>query len=87
MGRKAGIAWCAIGSLLVLAGSVAADETETAAMKAEIEVLKNRLNKLEGKVVSAELSGTSVGGGETGGAVVGLPSGLQGLGISGFADV
>ncbi|MBI3087285.1 MAG: porin [Candidatus Omnitrophica bacterium] len=65
-----------------------ADEPETASLKAEIEVLKDRLASLERQMASAQLTGTT-GIGEKAGlpALLELPSGLQGLAMSGYADV
>lgn len=68
--------------------SVWADEPETAALKAEIETLKNRLARLERQLAAGEFVGTS-GIGEKAGlpGLVELPSGLKGLAMSGYADV
>jgi len=70
--------------LLVGGAPVFADEADTAALKAEIEVLKQRLASLESQVALT-------GGIETGEkAVPGLlqlPSGLAGLQMSGYADI
>ena len=69
-----------------LTGLVRADEPSTAALKADIEVLKRRLNDLEGKLASSELKGTSGIGDKGGLPTLELPSGLQGLGMSGYVD-
>ncbi len=64
----------------------AVDEVDAAADKAEIQVLKARLEKLERKVEQQELQAVSSTGEKPVSAGVGLPSGLQGLGMSGFVD-
>ena len=72
----------------VLPTAVMADEADTAALKAEMEVLKDRLARLERQLATADLQGTS-GIGEKPGVpgLVELPSGLQGLALSGYADI
>ncbi len=67
-----------------------ADEPSAASLKAEIQALKDRLSQLEGKLASAEAQGfmgISGIGEKPGASMVALPSGLQGLGLSGYADV
>lgn len=73
--------------LVLSASSAQADEPSNASLKAEIEALKQRLTSLERQLTTAELGGTSSIGEKEGPALVELPSGLQGLGISGYADV
>lgn len=68
-----------------------ADETNLAGDKAELQVLRARLDKLEKKVeeqeaTSQQLTGVPSIGGKPGAAMVMLPSGLQGLGMSGYVD-
>ncbi len=58
---------------------VHADEPSTAGMKAEIEVLKDRLAKLESQVAKAPSGGSGSSG-------ITLPSGLSGVQMSGFVD-
>ena len=65
--------------LLPTAITAWADEPATAGMKAEIEILKERLAKLESQVAEP-----STGGG--GSAGISLPSGLKGVQMSGFVD-
>ena len=74
----------AIGLFVFLVTPVWADEADNAALKAEIEVLKDRLARLERQVVTG-----TTGIGEKAGlpGLVELPSGLQGLAMSGYADV
>ncbi|MBI4323272.1 MAG: porin [Candidatus Omnitrophica bacterium] len=64
-----------------------ADEPSNASLKSEIEVLKDRLAKLERQLTASELRGTS-GIGEKAGVpgLLELPSGLQGLAMSGYVD-
>jgi len=64
-----------------------ADEASDAALKAEVEVLKKRLNELEARLAETELQGISGIAEKPAGAFMELPSGLQGLGLSGYADV
>lgn len=65
-----------------------ADEADTAALKAEIRELKDRLARLESKVAQAPtLSKEAPGLGEKAGLpTLELPSGLQGLQMSGYVD-
>ena len=76
--------WLGAVSLLSAAELAWADEPGTAALQAEIEVLKSRLTQLERQVATG-----TTGIGEKPGlpGLLELPSGLQGLGISGYADV
>ena len=70
----------------LLAGPQAwADEPSNAGLKAEIEVLKERLARLEGKL-SASGSDISIAD-KSGLPTLELPSGLAGLQMSGYADV
>ncbi len=64
------------------AGVVWADDPSMDGDKAELQVLKARLEKLEDKVNAAEASGNS----NLSGAVLALPSGLQGVAMSGYVD-
>ncbi len=77
----------AIGSLSPATGLVWADEPDTAALRADIEILKSKLAKLENQVSNADFTGTTGIGEKAGLPTITLPSGLQGLGISGYADV
>src|SRR3989338_1578434 len=78
----------AVGGLLAAAMPVWADEADNAGLKAEIEVLKARLAKLEGKLDGgAEFAGTTGIGEKAGLPTLELPSGLKGLAMSGYADV
>ncbi|MBI3083411.1 MAG: porin, partial [Candidatus Omnitrophica bacterium] len=78
------------GSLFTVAPAWA-DEPESAALKAEIDILKERLAALEGRLAQAELKGITGGitgiGEKAGLPTIELPSGLQGLAISGYADM
>src|SRR3989338_8394866 len=73
------IAYC----LLLSAGPVWADESSTAGDKAELQVLKARLEKLEQKIADQE---ATAAGADSGNAIVQLPSGLHGVQMSGFVD-
>ena len=64
------------------AGMALADEPSDGD-KAELQVLKARLEKLERKVTEQE---ASTAGASTGNSVLQLPSGLQGVQMSGFVD-
>jgi hypothetical protein len=66
--------------------AVWADEPSNAALRSEIEMLKDRLAGLERQVAQGEFRGVS-GIGEKPVATMELPSGLQGLGLSGYVDV
>ena len=73
-----------LGLALGVSGTAArADEPSTAGMKAEIEVLKDRLSSLENKLASQE---ASAAGASSGNAIIQLPSGLHGINLSGFVD-
>src|SRR3989338_4031657 len=77
------------GALLVCGvPALWADESSTAGLKADIEVLKERLSSLETKLSEQEASRGAMVPPTAGepGAFVQLPSGLQGVQISGFAD-
>ena len=68
-----------------------ADESDNAALKAEVEVLKSRLNSLEQKMAQqgggASLSPAAPSIAEKpAGGFMELPSGLQGLQMSGYVD-
>ena len=69
--------------LLMKSGLVWADSTETAGIKAEVEVLKDRLASLEQKLAAKE---AVEAGADKGSAIVQLPSGLHGVNLSGFVD-
>src|SRR3989338_8739401 len=72
------------GALLVCGvPSLWADESATAGLKADIEVLKERLAKLETQLGEGAIVPPTSGEGP---AVVTLPSGLQGVQMSGFVD-
>ncbi len=80
----------ALALSVLAAGTPVWADTEDDALKAEIQVLKDRLSRLEGQVAtrqSAGMTGISSIGEKAGPALVELPSGLQGLGISGFVDL
>ncbi|MBI2104999.1 MAG: porin [Candidatus Omnitrophica bacterium] len=77
----------AASGLLLLGGPVWADEADTAALKAEIEVLKNRLASLESQVGQAALAGGIETGEKAVPGLLQLPSGLAGLQMSGYADI
>ena len=83
--------WLAAGMLglgLVAGGLPAqADDADTAALKAEIEVLKNRLASLESQVGQAALRGGIEMGEKPVAGLLELPSGLAGLQMSGYADI
>jgi len=72
---------------LLPTGIVWADEPATESLKAEIQVLKDRLSRLERQVSEAEFTGISGIGEKAGLPTLNLPSGLQGLAMSGYADV
>ena len=73
---------------LVTASSVWADEPSNAELKEEIQNLKTRLSQLEAKLEKGPDSSTvpPTGGESSGPAMLGLPSGLQGVQLSGFVD-
>ena len=73
-----------VGLTLLFGGMpVWADEAGTAGLKAEIEMLKDRLSSLEGKLASQEARSA---GASEGNAIIQLPSGFHGVQMSGFAD-
>ena len=84
--------WNRLVLSVALAGMTAApvwaDEAETAALKEEIQALKERLSQLEAKVASSAKAGDTMPptAGEPGEATLTLPSGLQGVHLSGFVD-
>ena len=65
---------------------VRADEPDSAALKADIKMLKDRLSKLERQLDAATIQGTTGMAEKAGLPTLELPSGLQGLGISGYVD-
>ena len=74
--RLATVGW-AVCAVLAAAAPVWAEDP---GMKAEIELLKSRLAKLEAQQVAA------AAGAEPGNAIIELPSGLHGVKMSGFVD-
>lgn len=70
--------------LLPASGAAWADDPSVAA---EIEVLKSRLARLERQLAESESRGISSIGEKAGLPTLNLPSGLQGLQISGYADI
>ena len=72
-------------SLVVLAGTTTAwaDDPMMAGDKAELQVLKARLEKLEQKLAAQE---ATAAGAAPGNAILQLPSGLHGIQMSGFVD-
>ena len=78
----------AIGAAVVLGSvSVWADEPSMAGDKADLQVLKARLEKLEKKIADQEAAAPASGGSGGGGtAVLQLPSGLKNVQLSGFVD-
>ena len=74
----------AVGLSVALgSGPVWAQDPDAAGTKAEIELLKERLGKLEDKLASQQ---ASAAGADEGSAIVQLPSGLHGVSMSGFVD-
>ena len=72
---------------LAAAGVVsAADDPSLNGDKAELQVLRARLEKLEGKVAAQEAVASSASS-SSGSSSLQLPSGLQGVQMSGFVDV
>ncbi|MBI4354702.1 MAG: outer membrane beta-barrel protein, partial [Candidatus Omnitrophica bacterium] len=86
MKRSIGL-WLAMAGLLCAGAPAWADDGDTAALKADIEVLKNRLAQLESQVGSSTFTGATGIGEKAVPTLVELPSGLQGLALSGYADV
>jgi hypothetical protein len=94
--KRQAVAWTVAFGLLAGGMPAWADDAETQALKAEVESLKSRLAQLEAKI-SEEGKGALIPptGGEgissigekAGPALLELPSGLQGLGMSGYVDV
>jgi len=82
-----GLSLVTASCFLLTAAPARADEPSNAALTAEIQELKARLSKLERQLATAQLGGVSGIGEKAVPALVELPSGLQGLGISGYADV
>ncbi len=80
---RIGVWWGVIGGVLIATASVSADEPSTAGDKAELQVLKARLEKLEQKISDQEAAKQ---GAAPGNAVLQLPSGLQSVQLSGFID-
>ena len=74
----------AVGLILTTSGVVRADETNLASDKADLQVLKARLDKLEKKIVDQEAAAPASS--NPGGAFLQIPSGLQGVQMSGFVD-
>lgn len=70
-------------------GVVWADEASSAALKAEIEDLKDRLASLEQRLQAggSSLQGTTGIGEKPVAGLMELPSGLHGLGLSGYVDI
>ena len=83
--------WLAAGlvGLGLLAGGppARADEADTAALKSEIEMLKDRLSRLEGQLEQTAMKGGIETGDKALPGLLQLPSGLQGLQMSGYADI
>ncbi|MCI0564822.1 MAG: hypothetical protein MN733_40665, partial [Nitrososphaera sp.] len=75
----------AIGLGLTTAGAWA--WASDPALEAEIEVLKDRLGKLERQLAQEQSQGISSIGEKAGLPTLELPSGLQGLQMSGYADI
>ncbi len=71
---------------LLPSAAAVADEPDNAALRAEIQVLKDRLSKLERQVSPATFTGASGIGEKAGLPTLELPSGLSGLGMSGYVD-
>lgn len=79
----AGLLLCSASQVIVFA-----DEPSSAALKEEIEALKSRLSQLESRLSQQTFSSTSPGIGEKRGIpTLELPSGLQGIQMSGYADI
>ncbi len=77
----------AVGMVVSSATYTFADEPETASLKADIEVLKQRLNQLERQLSQVPSgSGSTSMGDKAGLPTLTLPSGLQGVTISGYVD-
>ena len=75
--------------LVVSAGVASAEDPSMAGDKAELQLLRARLEKLEKRVEEADakqLTGVSDIGQKPGAAIMMLPSGIQGLGMSGYVD-
>ncbi len=63
-----------------------ADDPTTASDKADLEVLKARLEKLEKKIADQETAASKAPAGSPDAAIISLPSGLKGVQMSGFVD-
>ena len=73
-----------VGFILLAGGvRVRAEDASMAGDKAELQVLRSRLEKLEQKVEAQE---ASAAGAASGNAILQLPSGLHGVQMSGFVD-
>ena len=82
------LAGAMLGMTFGPAAAAMADEPDNAALKAEIEVLKNRLASLENKLdrqSAMSTAPTAIGEKPAGGGIE-LPSGLAGLQMSGYVD-
>jgi hypothetical protein len=79
-GLKASV--LALGSAVAL-GITPAGAQEDPGLKAEVELLRERLNKLEDKLASQQATES---GAAEGSAIVQLPSGLNGVNMGGFVD-
>lgn len=75
---------CAMSWVLCVTSIAGADDTSMASDKAELQVLKARLEKLEQKVADQEATSS---GATPGNAVLQMPGGLHGVQMSGFVDV
>ena len=84
MKQRLGLAVLVMSCALSTGGVVRADEPSMAGDKAELEMLKARLEKLEQKIGDQEAIAS---GASSGNAVLQLPSGLHGVQMSGFVDV
>jgi len=82
------VAGLVAGCMLAAGSPVWADDPSMDGDKAEIQMLKSRLEKLEKRMAQSEMSGSSGGIGQKAGLpTLELPSGLAGLQMSGYADV
>jgi len=78
----------AVCGFLMMIPMAHADDTDNAALKAEVEVLKSRLAALESKLAGSQTFSTTAPslGQKAGLPTLELPSGLQGLQMSGYVD-